>query len=234
MFEASLGDSLAKRALSRSARLLYGIWSELFPSEQIRSTKRWYAHGGDQALRFNYPFNPNAVVLDVGAFEGQWASDLYARFLCKVHIFEPVQRHVDFLRNRFEKNQDIVVHAFGLGERTRQERISVNGAGSSIFRTASANETIHIVDIADWIVNNGLEKIDLIKLNIEGGEYEVLNRLIASRLIERVDYLQLQFHNISPAAPAAMQAIQRRLTETHELDFQYIFLWEGWRRKNFL
>jgi hypothetical protein len=69
------------------------------------------------------------------------------------------------------------------------------------------------------------------KVNIEGGEYELLDRMIESQLMGRIDYLQIQFHSISPSSSGAMRRIQRSLKETHKLDFQYVFLWEGWSRK---
>ena len=38
-------------------------------------------------------------------------------------------------------------------------------------------------------------KIDLLKINIEGGEYEVLENLIENDLIKNIDNIQIQFHD---------------------------------------
>jgi hypothetical protein len=69
------------------------------------------------------------------------------------------------------------------------------------------------------------------KVNIEGGEYDLLDHLIESGLIQRVRWLQVQFHDFVPNAAERMRAIQDRLRATHEPEWQHEFVWESWRRK---
>ena len=54
--------------------------------------------------------------------------------------------------------------------------------GSSLFGKSLACEEIAIVDVRDWIDKMQIGKIDLIKINIEGGEYELLDRIIETQL----------------------------------------------------
>jgi hypothetical protein len=68
-------------------------------------------------------------------------------------------------------------------------------------------------------------------VNIEGGEYELLERMLERGLTERVCDLQIQFHNFSPDAAERMAAIQRGLAATHRPTYQYRFVWENWRRR---
>ena len=62
---------------------------------------RWNADGGDTRFRFDYDLTPESVVLDVGGYEGQWASDLYARQRCQIRIFEPVREFAQLIDARF-------------------------------------------------------------------------------------------------------------------------------------
>ena len=89
---------------------------------------RWNADGGDSRFRFDYELTPESIVLDVGGYEGQWASDLYARQRCKIHIFEPVRDFADAIGARFSRNPDIDVHALALGAERRHETISLVSA----------------------------------------------------------------------------------------------------------
>ena len=60
--------------------------------EYRRTVAQFYADGGDTRLRFDYDLTPDSHVLDLGGYEGQWASDLYARRRCRIDVFEPVTR----------------------------------------------------------------------------------------------------------------------------------------------
>ena len=69
------------------------------------------------------------------------------------------------------------------------------------------------------------------KVNIEGGEYELLEHLLDRALIGRIEHLQVQFHDFVPDAERRMKALQARLPLTHALEWQYEFVWESWRRR---
>jgi len=192
--------------------------------------KKWYADGGDDRFRFDYDLDERSFVLDLGGYEGQWASDLYARQRCRIAIFEPVPRFARNISARFHKNGDIAVYPCGLGASSRTETIYVHGASSSTEKKQSAAEQIEIVDVRQWFEDHKVETVQLMKVNIEGGEYELLERLVATGLIGRIDDIQVQFHNFIPNAAARMEQLQRALRATHTPTYQYRFVWENWRK----
>lgn len=201
-----------------------------FPSEHHRMLKKWHRDGGDYALRFSYDLSPDSIVFDLGGYQGQWASDIYSRYRCQVIVFEPVKQFAERIRKRFLKNTDISVFQFGLGKTSRRETINICGDGSSIFKDSAMKEQIQIIDVVEYITGQDISRIDLMKVNIEGGEYELLERLIESRLIRIISSIQVQFHNISNDSSARMARIQNRLRETHHPIYQYRFVWENWCR----
>jgi hypothetical protein len=75
--------------------------------------KKWYSDGGDNRFRFDYPLDSRSLVLDVGGYEGQWASDVYARYRCRIMVFEPVARFAHDIAERFRHNTDITVSPTG-------------------------------------------------------------------------------------------------------------------------
>ncbi len=191
---------------------------------------RWNADGGDDRFRFDYELNPASVVLDVGGYEGQWASDLYARQRCRIHIFEPVREFADAITARFSRNPDISVHGFALGASNRQETISLAGASSSAHKRRQSQVDVEFRDVRDWFDETGIADVALMKINIEGGEYELLERMLETNLLARVLSLQIQFHYFVDDAEARMQAIQEQLAATHTPTWQYRFIWENWER----
>lgn len=202
----------------------------MFPTELDRELRRWYADGGDQALRYSYDLDCNSLVIDLGGYKGQWASDIYGRYNSQILIFEPVKRYADDIIRRFEKNQKMRVFSIALGASNRQEFISLNNDGSSLFRQSGIKEAIQIVDVAAFFSEHSIAEVDLMKINVEGGEYELLKRLIETNLINRVKSIQIQFHNISSDSERQMESLKARLASTHQPSYQYKFVWENWIR----
>ena len=192
--------------------------------------KQWYADGGDDRFRFDYDLDETSFVLDLGGYEGQWASDLYSRHRCRIAIFEPVARFARNIAARFRKNGDIAVFPCGLGASSRVETIYLHGASSSTEKKQAQSEQIEIVDVRHWFEEHNIEAVQLMKINIEGGEYELLDRLVTTGLISRIDDIQVQFHNFTPDAAARMEQLQHAMRSTHTPTYQYRFVWENWRK----
>jgi FkbM family methyltransferase len=195
-------------------------------------TELWNAHQGDSILRLDYDLNADSIVFDVGGYEGSWTADIVRKFSCNVHVFEPVGSFADRIENRFLDNPKIKLHRFGLGGQTRKDRMIIAADSSSIFGEGEGEEVL-IVAAAEFIEKNGIKGIDLMKINIEGSEYELLEHLIQTGLISRIDNMQIQFHDIVPRASERMGQIQQALRRTHYITYQYEFVWENWRKRVF-
>jgi len=169
--------------------------------------------------------------MDLGGFEGQWAADINSRYDCRVIVFEPVAAFAEKIRERFQTNPSIEVCQYGLGHGNRNEQIHLSADGSSIFVNDGQTETITIRDAIEWFESRGNPNVALMKINIEGGEYELLERLDKGCLIPNIENLQIQFHPIAPDSRERMNAIQVFLSRTHELKWQYDFVWESWTLK---
>jgi FkbM family methyltransferase len=192
----------------------------------------WYANPNHENLRFEYDLGENSVVFDVGGYKGQWASDIFSMYICQVFIFEPVREFATNIKKRFSNNTKIKVFDYGLGGKTRSEEITLSADGSSIFReTKGVRETVRVVDVMEFISGHKINKIDLMKINIEGGEYELLERLIEASFVKNINNIQVQFHNIDASSEPRMIKIQSALQKTHQPTYQYKFVWENWTRK---
>jgi len=203
----------------------------IYLSPQERRVIPWFGDQGDKTLRVNYDLNEHSLVFDLGGYEGQWASDIFAMYACSIYIFEPVQQYADHIARRFHKNKKIYVHDFGLASSNRLERITIAQDGSSLFKQGKASQEVRLVSIIDFLRERDIHQIDLMKINIEGGEYELLEHLIATNWIRHIRNLQVQFHDFIPNAEQRMRRIQAGLAQTHSLTYQYVFVWENWRLK---
>lgn len=196
---------------------------------------QWYADRGDATLRTEYPLAPDSVVFDLGGYRGDWAVEMFSRYGCRIYVFEPVPEYFHRIRRRFERNDRIKAFPFGLGSASMDCTVNVAEEGSSVFASpnvrGNAVTNIRIECFSDFIRSAGIDAIDLMKVNIEGGEYDLLEHVLASGFAAKIGDLQIQFHDFVPDAERRMRAIQRRLAETHDLTYQYEFVWENWKRR---
>jgi FkbM family methyltransferase len=220
----------ARAILSRLRQGAGFIFRTFYPSIRERRTRPWFSIRGDKTLRIEYDLKQEDVVFDVGGYEGQWASDVFSKYCCLVHVFEPVAPFVQQIAARFRHNPRISVHPFGLSGLSRTERILIAGDGSSLFRSTGTPEEIKLVRASDFLAERGIDRIRLMKINIEGGEYELLEHLIETGLIRNISDVQIQFHDFVPDALDRMRKIQNALSRTHYPTYQYEFVWENWRR----
>jgi hypothetical protein len=77
----------------------------------------------------------------------------------------------------------------------------------------------------------GIDHIDLLKINIEGGEYPLLADMSKKYLITSCTDIQVQFHDFVTGHQELYADIRSELEKTHELTYRYPFVWENWRLK---
>ena len=214
----------ARSIISKVGRAFQG------ESEQSKRVRPWKKANGEQ-LRFAYPLTESSVVMDLGGYEGQWASDIFSRYCCSVMVFEPVREFSDQIAKRFAANRKISSFPFGLSGATGTVEISLDKNSSSAFKDTGNKEnkeSVRMVRASDFFSEHEIGAVDLMKINIEGGEYELLEHLIESGLVRKIRNIQVQFHDFVPNAQARMEKIQRELAKTHHTTYQYPFVWENW------
>lgn len=187
-----------------------------------------------EAMRYDYPLTADSLVIDAGGYEGNWAAEIHKRYGCKIHVFEPVRRFFDALLWKFNETPAIAVHHSGLGGGDcgagKQVEFHVQNDSSGVFAGSPDVEMVKLFG-ASYVVHGMDRPVDLLKLNIEGMEYDVLENLLDRDRIKLVRNIQVQFHRIGPDFEKRCVAIRERLSATHELTFFAPWCWENWRLK---
>tara|TARA_B100001540_G_scaffold95539_1_gene86097 strand:- start:640 stop:1371 length:732 start_codon:yes stop_codon:yes gene_type:complete len=194
---------------------------------------RWYKDKGDDNLRLNYNLNKNSIIFDIGGYLGDFTEKISKKFDSKIYLFEPNLEFYEKCLNKFRNNKNIICFDFGLGNISGEFSLSDNNEASSTVRILEKDKTkkIKIKKISDVIEELKINKIDLMKINIEGGEYDLLFCLIEKDLISRINNLQIQFHSFVPNAKNNREKIINLLKKTHKNDWSYYFMWENWSLK---
>jgi len=126
-----------------------------------------------------------AVVLDIGANIGNH-SLAFATQAAAVHAFEPLPEVVAVLEHNVKQNglENIHVHPYALSDENSEavlyQNCSGNVGGSSFDRAAGAVEAVRVPKrVGDEVVRElGLDRIDLLKIDVEAHEAYVLIGLV--------------------------------------------------------
>jgi FkbM family methyltransferase len=200
-----------------------------------RRVAEWYSDPRHVTLLYDFPLDERSLALDVGGFEGSWALELLCRHRCHVEVFEPVPEYAERLRRRFAFSDSVRINGFGLGGRDGRLPLGVEGERSSFFHDLGAGKkVVHapIRDVVGYLDEQGIRHAAVLKLNIEGGEYELLERLIDAGRTSTFDFILVQFHDELADAQARYETIAMRLAGTHERLWRFPFVWESWRLRD--
>lgn len=194
---------------------------KILPSDSTQ----WYLDNGDNTLRIDYPgINQKSTVVDIGARHGSWSDQIKTKYSPNIFCFEVVPSFCEEL-----KVKGYTVFQNAVYNRDGKIMIGIDGDEGSVYHT---NNTFEVESIqANSIFNIiGSDVIDLIKINVEGAEYSILNDLILSNTIGKIKNIQVQFHLIENHEEQ-YDNIVKELEKTHRLTWRYPFVWENWEIK---
>jgi FkbM family methyltransferase len=216
-------------------KFLYRIWETakipiniyIIRDKQYIIRRKFKKESIKLKLRTNYKLDPSSIVFDLGGYKGEWSEEIYKKYKPTIYIFEPIKDFYVLINQKFLSNSKVKVFNYGLSNSNEKKFISLKDDASSTFLEGNKIE-IELKDIGDTIKNLKLSCIDLIKINIEGGEYEVLPRLIETGQISIFKNIQVQFHDFIPHAVEMRNNIRKELNKTHHLTYDYPFVFENW------
>lgn len=202
------------------------------PEVHFRETvRKWFLDNGDNTLRLEYKLTEEAIVFDLGGYEGKWSEQIVERYNPYIFIFEPVPEYYSSIKEKFSTNPKVRVFDFGLLNETSVVKIFLQEDGTSLYKKGGHEISVKMMDIAAFLESHQIKNIDLMKINIEGAEYLLLERMINADIVKKCRDIQVQFHHFYPNAVKLRKKIQQSLTNTHELTYNYPFVWENWALK---
>lgn len=227
-----MADSIAT-IFFKGSNLFRKVGNRLSSNDEWRaSLLKWNKLDKQHQYRTNYPeLGPESIIFDLGGYQGQWASDIFSSYLSKVYVFEPHPTYFENIEKRFSNNKKIEVFNFGLGARDEKLTLSTDEESSTVFSDNKNGVSIQIKKAEQFFEEMSISEIDLMKINIEGGEYELLDHLIKTGRVKKIKNLQIQFHHFVPDAEQLMKSLHEQLAQTHETTYLYKFLWENWKLK---
>ena len=198
----------------------------------IPQLQRWQGDSGDYTHSLTYDLNENSTVIDLGGYTGEWAREIINRYNCNVYLVEPVEESYKILLEKFRSNPKVHILKVGIGIKNTEKVMYVNGDGTSFNTETGEAITVEIRTVESVLNQWNLEKIDLLQVNIEGDEYELLQHMIDTGLINKFKNLQVQFHLGIKDAVAKHESICEGLIEKgFKIKYSYPYVWEAWTKE---
>jgi len=142
-------------------------------------------------------FKPN-IVFDVGVEEFSYIADNSLKETI-VFLFEPNPKHYQCIMKKYSNFKNIHIHNFGFGNFDNQELNLYPSTGSIFYRNKTvpvnrlSKESVQIKlrTIDNFVSENNIEKIDFLKIDVEGYELNVL--LGAKNFLEKINLIQFEY-----------------------------------------
>jgi FkbM family methyltransferase len=208
---------------------LRGLWRAARHRAEV---KKWYRDDINNARRFDYPLTCESTVFDIGGYQGHFSREIVARYDPRVYVFEPVPQFYQELVAQFERNPKVRICNYGLSNQDSISQMTVAGDGSTIYMIGDRRTGVRLRDVQAVVRELGISQIDLVKINIEGGEYVLLRRMLETGLVSICQHILIQFHEFYPDARKLRSEIRTALQRTHVITYDYPFVWENWRRRS--
>ena len=189
----------------------------------------------DERKLFDIELKPNSVIFDVGGYEGNFTNRLlHKNPKSFFYIFEPIYKFYKSIKKKFENVDNVFVFSFGLSDEDKTIPLELNFDRTShngVLDLDSQYELSNLKSISNFIIEKKIEQIDLLKLNVEGAEYEILDNLISNNLLGKVKTLLIQFHLNQTIDYSKYKILKNKILKTHNCEFESIFVWEKFTLK---
>jgi len=199
--------------------------------EEFQKNINYWFTNNLEDMRYDYPLNENSIVFDIGFYKGEFTKKIFNEFACQIIAFEPIEKYfLQGLKN-IPRSKKIKVFNYAVGIEDKIEGITVQDDSSSLLVKSLNTQLIEIRSFSSILKELNINSIDLIKCNIEGAEYSLLEYMLDLGITNICKNIQVQFHTFVENAEERRNKIRERLKETHKLTYDFGWIWESWELK---
>jgi FkbM family methyltransferase len=152
------------------------------------------------------------VIFDAGACVGAFIDYCLKEYESpRIYAFEPLKVNFNYLQEKYTDSPNVTVVNFAVSDRggtaNLYKKKYANGKGfdfagnegcSLIPRKSNVSsdvfEVVNLISLPDFMQSNGIEEVDILKLDVEGNEYVILNDLLESGGYKRFKKIMYEDH----------------------------------------
>ena len=155
--------------------------------------------------------------IDIGANVGlftEWVLDRFGSDT-KVIAVEPNSSAIKAFKNMHEGRENVMLSEYAMsdnsGETIKMLVNPDNSLISSIEGTGNGyteHQDVETINLFDLMDSYGLSEVDLLKVDIEGAEYQMFSTVSGDEIRKRFKHLLIEFHNNNGRATDLIKKIQ--------------------------
>lgn len=159
-----------------------------------------YTNGEVKFLKMHLSRNSASVFFDVGANQGKWTEVVLSiNPKAVIHCFEPCRATFAMLQKKnFPEN--VVLNDFGLSSASGKQAFFVFGSGhgqNSLYlrhnKSPQTMQEICLLRIDDYCSRQEIHRIDFLKIDVEGHEFEVIQGAEEMLKTGKIQVIQFEY-----------------------------------------
>jgi FkbM family methyltransferase len=159
--------------------------------------------------------NEDDIVLDIGGNIGIFTLySLYKRAK-EVHVFEPGKKQYNaIIDNLSDTFKNLKINNVAVSKQTGIISFYENDASttsSTVFNNNSKTFPVPSITIEDYFKKQNLNKIDFLKIDCEGGEYEIIENISETFLKKKINKICLEYHIFNTSDNILLQNLIKKL-----------------------
>lgn len=221
-------DEIAPQTLAKIQ-----LWTTHDPADWppwYRFDGKWYEEDGENTRYCIWDnLGDNAIVFDVGAYEGAWTKRMAEKYeTYQFHSFEPAPRAYGVACKRLVEFENVNLYNLALGTTTKKALLyDSQNDGATLIQDDGAGVDVQIMDFMEFVERENIQRIHLMSVNVEGWEFELLPYLILTGLIRQIERLMIQWHSVVSSSRKRQFAIQDAIAVSHKMTWN-LGAWEAW------
>ncbi|MFH0864064.1 MAG: FkbM family methyltransferase [Candidatus Gottesmanbacteria bacterium] len=148
----------------------------------------------------HHPIKPADIVVDLGAHIG--AFTIYAASLAykgEVYAYEPNPSNFAYLKEniRLNKSRNISIFNSAVSSSTQPIRLYISSSESehNLYQSETSKYLlVSSLTLNDIFTKNGLSRINYLKLDVEGAEYDILLNT-PRKILQLIDTIVFEYHD---------------------------------------
>jgi len=153
----------------------------------------------DEKIYDDLDINNREIVFDIGANIGLWTAYILEKGAKKVYAFEPNKVAINQLRINFKNNKNVDIVPKGVYHNHTKIPFYVDNVNSLISSVINSDGKvlayeIETLTIDDVISQYDIKEIDLLKMDIEGAEFDIFDN-VTKETMSKINALLIEYHD---------------------------------------
>lgn len=193
------------KSLYRKMKILLKVLlgKEINYKSQLNLPMKWYGHNGAGFFVYEDKLSANSIVYSIGVGEDiSFDRELIKRFGCTIYGFDPTPKSIEFIKKQSGLT-NYIFNSYGLYNKDGfiefylpEDDKYVSGA--SFNRWKYDTQVIKPIKVpvkkfSSIVAELGHKRIDVLKMDIEGAEYNVIDDILSSDVT--IDQILVEFHH---------------------------------------